>query len=69
MALHEKYNEQVQFIVVDVQSPQSAQLVQMFKVQYIPAIFFIDSQNRVEEMIVGDTTKDKLESNIKKIID
>ncbi len=69
MALYKKYNKQVQFIVVDTQASQSMQLAQMFQVRNIPAIFFIDAEGQLQGKIIGDTTYDILEANIKKIID
>ncbi len=37
--------------------------------QYIPTLVFIDKSGNVVNKVVGETTKDKLEQNIKKLID
>ncbi len=37
--------------------------------QYIPTLVFIDKTGNVVEKIVGETSKEKLDQSIKKLID
>ncbi len=75
MALYEKYQDQVEFIVVDVDTAQSRNLIQQYSVQYIPAMFFIDSQGKVKNNLAGDPkyetgrpAEEVLEENIQAIL-
>lgn len=68
-ALYDRYHEQVQFIVVDVQTLQGAQMAAQFQVSGVPTMFFIDSQGNVQDMILGGASKDFIEEKIKALID
>lgn len=79
MALYKKYQQQVQFIVVDVDTPSGQEFAQAFKARFVPAIFYINSQGEIVQRAVGEMfvddqgksteaiTFETLEKHIKKI--
>ena len=53
MALEEQYGEHVEFIIADLDNPQSEKLTAELPVMYIPAYYFIDESGRVVEERAG----------------
>ncbi|MGF7184112.1 thioredoxin-like negative regulator of GroEL [Desulfitispora alkaliphila] len=68
MALKEEYEDQVTFVIVDVETADGNALANDFGVRYIPAFFYVDSSGGVVAEDVGRLSKSALEQNINKIL-
>ncbi|ATW25566.1 hypothetical protein DCMF_13085 [Candidatus Formimonas warabiya] len=67
-ALSQKYQEEVRFIIVDVENqndPTLEELFQIFDVTYIPVIYLIDKQGQIVKQHVGLVKQEVLEKEIK----
>lgn len=62
LALKEKYEGKVEFVVADVNSPEGNSLAGQFSVDLIPAIFIIDGKGNLVRSEVGEQPQAKLES-------
>lgn len=60
MALENKFNGQVEFVVADVDSPQGQQLAARFAVNSIPAFFIMDGKGKTVFQDVGVFNEDTL---------
>ncbi len=67
MALKQKYAGEVEFIVADLDAPQTAALLAEFEVFYIPAFLFIDSQGVVVAEEAGVFSEEELSARIELI--
>jgi thioredoxin-related protein len=70
-ALSEKYQEEVAFLVIDVEKsddPSVEKLARDFQVQYIPTIILIDHQGQVLKQHVGAVAKEELTEEIEQMI-
>lgn len=69
-ALRERFNDRVEFIVVDVQNEEGQGLIQEFGVNSIPALFILNQQGNEVYNNVGYTQEpiivDVLEELLKK---
>lgn len=68
MALENKYQGQVEFIVVDVDDPQGQELAQTFAVNSIPAFFFIDKEKNIAQQVIGTQPLETMENLMKTIL-
>lgn len=62
LALEEKYDKDITFIVVDIDDPQGQVLAQQFDINYIPAFFVIDQQGQITYNDTGAQGKNTLEN-------
>lgn len=72
MALSEKYQEKVAFVVIDVEKqddPSVETLAKDFNVQYIPTIIFIDSRGQIVKQHVGAVSEEELTKEIDQLIE
>ncbi|MBS4021508.1 MAG: hypothetical protein KGZ63_14115 [Clostridiales bacterium] len=69
MALKEKYEDQVVFVIVDVGDQEGNRMANEFMVRYIPAFFYIDSNGEIVANDTGVLTKGNIESRIAQILD
>ncbi|MDW7672933.1 MAG: thioredoxin domain-containing protein [Bacillota bacterium] len=68
LALEEKYEKKIQFIIVDVDDPEGQQMAQDFGVYYIPAFFYIDSNGEIIGEDSGGQSYERLEQRIKDLL-
>jgi cytochrome c-type biogenesis protein len=68
LALKNKYDKDIEFIVVDVNTPDGGQIAQKYNVYYIPAIFIIKDKKNCTYSESGVVSQAKLEGEIKKVI-
>ncbi len=68
MALEEQYDEEVTFIIADLDDPEGQRLANDFSVAYIPAFFYIDTNGEVIAQDSGFLTKERLERRILEIL-
>lgn len=62
LALEEKYRNNTNFIIVDIDDPQGQVLAKQFGVYYIPALFVIDQQGQITYNDTGPQSKIALEN-------
>lgn len=70
-ALAEKYQEELVFLVIDVEKhedPSVSTLAKEFNVQYIPTIILIDSQGQTVKQHVGLLSEEELKIEIDQLI-
>lgn len=68
MALENKFQDKVEFIIVDVDEAQGQQLAQTFSVNSIPAFFFIDKDKNIVEQTIGERSQGEMERLMKAIL-
>ena len=68
LALENKYQGQVEFIVVDVDDPQGQELAQTFAVNSIPAFFFIDKEKNIAQQVIGTQPLETMDNLMKTIL-
>ena len=68
MALENKFQDKVEFIIVDVDEAQGQQLAQTFSVNSIPAFFLIDRDKNIAEQAIGEKSQADMENLMKSII-
>lgn len=68
MALENKYQGKVEFIVVDVDDPQGQELAQTFAVNSIPAFFFIDKEKNIAQQVIGTQSLETMDNLMKTIL-
>lgn len=68
MALKQEFEQEVVFIVADVDDPEGQRLARDFQVRSIPAFFYIDRDGLVIAEDAGLQGKGYLEEKIKQII-
>lgn len=68
MALKEKYQDEVEFIIADVDDPQGAALASEYRVDTIPTFRFINKGGEVVDSFTGVTNEKVLEKYIDKMI-
>ncbi|AKL96360.1 hypothetical protein CACET_c29160 [Clostridium aceticum] len=66
MALEEKYDDEVAFIIVDVDHPQSEKLIEAFNVSSIPVFFYIDPKGNIVGNDIGSKSFKHMEERILK---
>lgn len=65
LALENRFNGQVDFVIADVDDPQGQQLAGRFGVNTIPAFFIMDSRGNIIFQDVGVFKEDALAEAIK----
>lgn len=68
MALENKFQDKVEFIIVDVDEAQGQQLAQTFSVNSIPAFFLIDRDKNIVEQAIGAKSQADMENLMKSIV-
>ncbi len=68
MALENKYQGKVEFIVVDVDDPQGQELARTFSVNSIPAFFFIDKDKNIAQQAIGTQAQETMDNMMKSIL-
>ncbi len=69
LALENRFQGQVEFIIADVDDPQGKQLAGKFGVGLIPAIFIIDAQGKIIFQDTGLVPEDTLAQKLKAALD
>jgi len=64
LALEKKFSEKINFIVVDIDDPESQVLTQQFNIYYIPAFFVIDQKGQITYNDTGPQSNATLENAI-----
>lgn len=68
LALEEKYDKDVEFIIADVNTPEGNELAGEYGVRSIPAIFILDGKGKVVKSELGYQPQNKLEGYIDEVI-
>lgn len=68
LALEEKYEKDMEFIIADTNTQEGQALGQQFNIYYIPALFILDGKGRVMDSWEGYQPLEKLEPMVKKAI-
>jgi len=72
LALKNKYDSEMEFIVADVTKPQGNSLAEKFDIYYIPVFFILDSNGKILEHIefpqIQDNPQQMLDSFIAKAL-
>ncbi len=68
MALENKYQGKVKFVIANVDTTQGQELAQKFKVNSIPAFFFLDKNKNIVQQGVGETPLAEMERMMETII-
>lgn len=68
LALEEKYDREITFIIADLSDPETEKLLEIFSVRYIPAFFYIDRNGNIQASDAGSKTFSQLEEGIKKYL-
>ncbi len=68
MALKEKYDNKITFIVADLEDPETEKLLEKFDVRYIPAFFYVDGNRNILSQDTGKKSFNYLEKEIKKYL-
>ncbi len=66
--LRKKYEEQVDFRILDVDLPESEKESQEYGVRAIPTFIFLDASGNQVDTVVGSMTKSEFESKIKELL-
>lgn len=70
LALENKYNNKMEFIVADITKPEGSSLAERFDIYYIPVYFILDRNGNILERIefpqIQDNPQQKLDSLISK---
>jgi len=69
MALKEKYEGQVEFVIADVDDPQGRNLATEYKVDTIPTFRFIDRDGVVIDSYTGVVRESVLEQFIVRLLE
>ena len=69
MALKEKYEGQVEFVIADVDDPQGRNLATEYKVDTIPTFRFIDRDGAVIDSYTGVAQESVLEQFIVRLLE
>ncbi|MDY6826869.1 MAG: cytochrome c biogenesis protein [Bacillota bacterium] len=67
-ALEDQYGEKVEFIIADLDNPQSERLAEELPVMYIPAFYFIDENGSVVEERAGIFPFEEMTARIEPLI-
>jgi len=65
LALEEKYDDEVAFIIADLNDPETKMLLEKFTVRYIPAFFYIDKSGNIVAEDVGRKSFNHMDGQIK----
>lgn len=68
LALEKKYHGKIEFIIVDVRTPEGSDLAYQYKVDYIPRFFLIDKKGNTAFTEVGAQPESKLDTQISQTI-
>lgn len=72
LALENKYQKDMDFIIADVNEPEGNSLAQQFNIYYIPVFFVLDGKGKtidhIEYSQIADSPQKMLDSRIAKAI-
>lgn len=68
MALQNKYADKVNFIIVDVDKEEGQVLAARYKVNSIPAYFFMGNNGVIYDQQVGEATQAEMAQKIEKLL-
>ncbi len=68
MALKEEYSGQAEFIVADLDQPESEKLAEKYEVLYIPAFYFIDGEGNVASEEAGALNYEDMAARMEVIV-
>lgn len=66
LPLEQKYGDKIQFVIVDVNTPEGGDLAGQFSVNLIPAMFILDGKGNLIWSEVGLQSHNTLETYLKK---
>lgn len=67
-AVKSKYEDQVDFRILDVDQPETESEYQKYGINAIPAFIFIDSSGNKVDEVVGTMTQEEFEGKINSIL-
>lgn len=67
-ALRQRFGNEMEFVVADVQTPEGQELAQQFMVNSIPAMFILDAQGNPTFNEVGYTEESVIADAIEKVL-
>ena len=65
--LKEKYGEQINFVMINIDYPQNSQLIKNYNVNGVPQLTFLDYQERTMDNLIGKVPEKFLESTLVKL--
>jgi len=71
-ALSEKYQEEMVFMIIDVEKyddPSVRTLAKEFNIQYVPTIILVDSQGKMVKRHVGLVSEEELTKEIDQLLE
>jgi len=68
LALEEKYEKDVEFIIADVTNPEGNRVAAEYEVYSIPAVFILDGKGQILHSEVGVQPLEKLDSYISRAL-
>ncbi len=66
--LKEKYGEQINFVMINIDYPQNSQLIKNYHVNGVPQLTFLDYQERTMDNLIGKVPEKILESTLVKLV-
>lgn len=67
-SFHQKYGSQVNFVMLNVDTPPGSQLIQPFQVKGVPQFFFIQSDHTLTKTLVGRVPEPILAQQLEQLI-
>lgn len=68
LALQNKYDGQMEFVIADVTKPEGNSLAEKFDIYYIPVFFVLDRSGKILERIEFDQIQDDPQQKLDSLI-
>ncbi|KKM09994.1 hypothetical protein SY88_15155 [Clostridiales bacterium PH28_bin88] len=68
LALENEYAGKVEFVIVDLDTPEGKQLAVEYDVYYIPAFFFLDGTGKAVAKDVGYKSRQEMDTYLKNLL-